>query len=142
LEGENGVRGMPVNTTLAWGRQHAGGIGTNAFLAEALVERGRHAFSLRAESLQSVEQVATIVILPDDTHDHDITNHVVDTHEIGAAWSVRLTQLFNVQARAGVRGSMTFFPERRHGYFGESRGRSIAVFVNLQPTAKSEAHVH
>src|SRR5688572_9829785 len=142
LEGDNSVRSMPVNTTLAWGRQDAGGIGTHALLAEALVQSGRHALSLRAESLQSVEQVATIVLLPDGTHDHDITNHVVSTHEIGAAWSVRVARLFNVQARAGLRGNITFFPERRHGYFGESRGRSFAAFVNLQPAARSAPHVH
>ena len=141
LEGENSVRGTPVTTTFAWGRQRAGGIGTNAFLAEALVQHGRHALSLRTESLQSVEQDVSIVILPDGSHDHDITSHVVATHEIGASWSLRLARLFNVQGRAGVRGSVTFFPERRHGYFGASRGRSFAAFVNLQPTGPG-THVH
>src|SRR5688572_7872116 len=42
LESESSLRSMPVNAALAWGRQDAGGIGTNAFLAEGLVQSGRH----------------------------------------------------------------------------------------------------
>jgi hypothetical protein len=141
LEGDNRVRGIPVTTTFAWGRQHAGGIGTNAFLAEALVQRGPHAVTLRAESHESIDQDATVVILPDGSHSHSFTNHVVATHEIGAAWSMRVIRLMSVQGRVGVRGGVTFFPERRHGYYGEARGRYLAAFLNLQRAA-TDPHVH
>jgi hypothetical protein len=141
LESEYSVRGMPLHTTLAWGRQRLGGLTTDALLAEALLQRGRFALSARAESLESIEARQFVVILPDGSHEHDVTHRVIRNHEIGGTLSTHLIDLFGMQARAGMRGTLTFFPASREDYYGDRRAHGLAAFINLQP-ARSVAHQH
>ena len=143
LEGDAAFEGITLNGMLGWSRQSLGGLNTDALLAEALLQFGRHALSLRAESLERVDQEEIFgPIQPDGSHEHTIVNHVFRNSEIAVAYSLRLIELFGLQTRTGVRGAVTFIPEFLQVDYGHTRARAFAVFLNVQPAAERRDHVH
>jgi hypothetical protein len=129
-----------ADASAAWARHGGGELPVDALLLEGSVERGRHAVFARVERAHRVEQDVQIEIGPGGEHNHRITNHRRRVSEMAAGYGFRLAQRRGIDVSAGARAGLSFIPTDYFTvYYGTARGRSLALFVNVQPT---RAHVH
>ena len=132
--------GAMMDAAALWARHGGGELPVDAFLLEASAERGRHTVYARAERVHRVEQEMQIEIGSNEEHNHRFTNHRRRVGEVAGGYALRLARTRGIDVSAGVRGGLSFIPTDYFTvYYGSTRGRSLAVFVNVQPT---RAHVH
>jgi hypothetical protein len=129
-----------VDWTAAWVRHAGGELPVDAFLLEASAQRGRHNLFARAERVHRVEQEVEVVITPSGEHAHTVTNFRRRVGEIAGGYSFRLLSRRGIDLLAGGRAGLSFIPTDYFTvYYGTPHGRSLSLFVNVQPT---RAHVH
>jgi hypothetical protein len=135
------MRGLTmVDWTAAWVRHAGGELPVDAFVLEGSLERGRHALFARAERVHRVEQETQVVITPAGEHAHTVTNFRRRVGEMAGGYSVRLLGRRGIDLRVGGRAGLSFIPTDYFTvYYGTPHGRSLSLFLNLQPT---RAHVH
>jgi hypothetical protein len=124
----------------AWSRHSGGELPVDAFLLEASAETGKHTIFARAERVHRVEVDVQIEIGPTGEHNHRFTSYRRRVSELAAGYTFRVLQRRGIDLSAGARAGLSFIPEDYFTvYYGTPRGRSLALFVNVQPT---RAHVH
>jgi hypothetical protein len=129
-----------VDATAAWVRHAGGELPVDAFLLEGTAQRGRHTLFARAERVHRVEQEVQVVISPTGEHTHDITNFRRRVSEVAGGYAFRLLSRRGIDLWAGGRAGLSFIPTDYFTvYYGTPHGRSLSLFVNVQPT---RAHVH
>jgi hypothetical protein len=132
--------GAMLDAAAAWVRHAGGELPVDAFLLEAAAQRGRHTLFARGERVHRVEQDLQVVISPSGQHTHTVTNFRRRVGEVAGGYAFRLLSRGGIDLLAGGRAGLSFIPTDYFTvYYGTPHGRSLSLFVNVQPT---RAHVH
>jgi hypothetical protein len=132
-------RGRELAVTAVWGRNHTRETDTDAFLAEALLERGPHHVFGR---LEHVEKTG-----------HDLDLPGVEEHRSFDVAAVVAGYLHAFRAggwvpAVGVRGSLHFLDEELETFYGSRNPAGAMVYVRWRPgegreeAAGAPAHPH
>ena len=127
-----------IATTLAWSRHRFDGHNADAFLGEAMVQRGRHALMARAETTQRMDVRHTDVELPSGEREHVMETITTRVSELAGVYALRVWQGRGVQTSLGMRAALTFIPEFSRAYYDTSRARSLALYASVRKTPQHE----
>ncbi|HUP89742.1 MAG TPA: hypothetical protein VM100_10335 [Longimicrobiales bacterium] len=120
---------------------HDIGPGVRVGLLEGTLSRPRFAVFARGEIADAIEEIVSIVELPNGVHQHNVVMLRSAGAQVAAGAVARRSLNQKLSADFGARGWLSFIPRRRNElYERRSTAPGFALFVTLNARSASEHH--